>query len=63
MKVFVVQHHHDAERCPAKDPQMAQMLLKHLSASNAKNCGLTIQAEAAIDNAHTLYMIIGGPDR
>ncbi|HKV45302.1 MAG TPA: sulfite oxidase [bacterium] len=39
------------------------MLLKHLSASNAKNYGLIIQAEAVINNAHTLYMIVGGPDR
>jgi|SRR5579864_440856 len=63
MSVFVVKHRHDAEHCPAKDPQMAQMLLKHLSASNAKSYGLIIQAEAVIDNAHTLYMIVGGPDR
>ncbi len=63
MSLFVVQHRHDAERCPARDPQMAPMLLKHLSPANAKSYGLTIHAEAVINNAHTLYMIVDGRDR
>lgn len=63
MSLFVVQHRHDAERCPAKDPQKAPMLLKHLAPGNAKSYDLNIQAEAVINNAHTLYMIVEAKDR
>ncbi len=63
MSLFVVQHRHEADRCPARDPRMAQMLLKHLSPQNTKSYGLTIHAEAVVNNAHTLFMIVDGPDR
>jgi len=42
---------------------MAHMLLKHLSPQNTKGYGLTIRAEAVVDNTHTLFMIVDGPDR
>jgi hypothetical protein len=61
--MFVVQHRHEADRCPARDPRMAQMLLTHLSPQNTKRYGLTIHAEAVVDNAHALFMIVDGPDR
>ena len=63
MGLFVVQHKHPAERCPARDPRMGAMLLQHLSPANAKKHGLTIHGEAVVNNAHTLYMIIDGPNR
>jgi len=63
MSLFVVQHRHAPDRCPARDPKMAQMLLKHLSSQNTKSYGLTIRAEAVVNNAHTFYMIVDGPDR
>jgi hypothetical protein len=63
MSLFVVQHRHPAERCPARDPGMAAMLLQHLSPSSAKRHGLTIHGEAVVDNAHALYMIVDAPDQ
>ena len=63
MSLFVVQHRHPADRCPAQDRQMAPMLLKHLSTENARSYGLTVHAEAVVNNAHTLYMIVDGPDQ
>jgi hypothetical protein len=63
MSLFVVQHHHEADRCPARDPRMAQMLLKHLSPQNSESYGRTICAEAVVNNAHTLFMIVDEPDR
>jgi hypothetical protein len=63
MSLFVVQHRHEADRCPARDPRMAQMLLTHLSPQNAESFGLTIHAEAVVNNAHTFFMIVDGPDR
>jgi hypothetical protein len=63
MSLFVVQHHHDAARCPAQDPQMGKMLLQHLSAGNARSQGISIQGEAVVDNAHQLVLILDAPDR
>jgi hypothetical protein len=62
MALFVVRHQHPAERCPANDPQMGQMLLDHLAPEHAARQGLTIHGEAVVNNAHTLYMIVEGPD-
>ena len=63
MSLFVVQHRHEADRCPARDPRMAQMLLKHLSPQSTTSYGLTIHAEAVVNSAHTLFMIVDGADR
>jgi hypothetical protein len=63
MSLFVTRHQHPAERCPAADPEMGSMLLRHVSADNAATYGITIQGEAVINDAHTLYMIVEAPDR
>jgi hypothetical protein len=63
MSLFVVQHQHAAERCPAGDPQMAPMLLKHLSAENTRQHGITIQGEAVVNDAHALYLIADAPSQ
>jgi hypothetical protein len=39
------------------------MLLLHLSTQNSESFDLTIRAEAVVNNAHTLFMIVDGPDR
>jgi uncharacterized protein with GYD domain len=59
--LFVVQHRHEADRCPARNPQAGQMLLQHLSSS--KSFGITIHGEAVVNGAHTLYLIVDAPDR
>lgn len=61
MALFVVRHQHPADRCPASDPRMAPMLLQILSAENAAQHGVTIQGEAVVDGAHTLYLIVDAP--
>jgi hypothetical protein len=58
MALFVARHQHAADQCPAADPQMGPMLLGHLSAENASAHGVTIDAEAVVNDAHTLYMIV-----
>jgi hypothetical protein len=65
MALFVALHQHQADRCPAADPQMGSMLLRHLSAESASGHGVTIQAEAVVNDAHTLYLIVeaDSPDR
>ena len=63
MALFVARHQHQADRCPAADPQMGPVLLQHLSPENASGHGVTIQAEAVVNDAHTLYLIIEADNR
>ncbi len=63
MALFVVRHQHAAERCPARDPQMGQMLLAHLSQDNAQRYGIRIHGEAVIEGQHTLYLIAEADDK
>src|SRR6266508_4293180 len=58
MSLFVVQHQHPAEHCPARNREMAPMLLAHLAPDNAQRFGLTIRGEAVVDGAHTLVLIV-----
>lgn len=58
MSLFVVRHQHDANTCPAKDPAMGAMLLKHLSPLNARKFGVKIQGDGVVDGKHTLFMIL-----
>ena len=58
MSLFVVRHEHSADSCPAGDPQMGPMLLKHVSQQNASQFGVTVHGEAVLDGAHTFYLIL-----
>ena len=62
MSLFVIQHKHRAEMCPARDPKMGSMLLEHLSPANAKTFGVTIRGDAVVEGAHTLYVIADAAD-
>ncbi len=62
MPLFIVRHQHEAERCPATDPYMGAMLLNYLSRPNVRQQGITIQGEAVVQGAHTLYMIVESSD-
>ena len=59
--MFVVQHQHPADQCPARDPEMGPMLLRFLSDDTAAQHGVTVQSKAVVDNAHTLYLIVDAP--
>lgn len=63
MSLFVVKHQHPADRCPATNREMAPMLRQHLSPDNAQRYGLTIQGEAIVNNAHTLYLIVDASEQ
>lgn len=58
MSLYYVRHQHTDETCPARDPEMGQMLLEHLSPQNARKHGIQIQSDAVIDGQHTLVMIL-----
>ncbi len=63
MSLYFVKHQHTAETCPAKNPEMGQMLLNHLSRMNARKYGVDLQGEAVLDGQHTLMLIMQAKDK
>jgi ribosomal protein L7Ae-like RNA K-turn-binding protein len=63
MSLYFVRHQHAAETCPAKDPQMGQMLLQHLTKENARKFGVDLLGDAVLDGQHTLVLIAESEDR
>ncbi len=61
MSLFVVQHTHSADGCPAADQEMAPMLLKVLA--SAPQSGVEILAEAVVDGQHELNLIVSAQDQ
>lgn len=60
MPLFVTEHTHPAERCPAGNPQMASGLLALIE--NAGQAGITIHGDAVTDHQHHLYVIAEAPN-
>jgi len=58
MALFLTEHRHEAERCPAGNPQMAGALLALIG--NAAEGGLKVHAEAVTRGQHHLYVIVEG---
>ena len=63
MALYFVRHQHTPETCPAKNPEMGQMLLSHLSRMNARKFGVDLQGEAVLDGQHTLALIMEAKDK
>jgi len=57
MSLYFVRHQHAAEACPAKNSQMGQMLLDHLTKGNARKFGVDLLADAVLDGQHALVLI------
>ncbi len=63
MSLYFVRHQHSAETCPAKDPQMGQMLLQHLTKTTARKFGVDLLGDAVLDGQHTLVLIAEAEDK
>lgn len=63
MALYFVRHQHAPDHCPAKNPEMGQMLLQHLSKSNARKFGLDLHGDAVLDGQHTLVLIAEAEDK
>jgi Protein of unknown function (DUF3303) len=62
MPLFVAEHRHPPDHCPAGNPQMAPFLLQILSPANAAKAGLTLHGDAVARGQHHLYVILEAPD-
>ena len=60
MSLFVVQHRHEPAACPAGNAEVAPQLLQLLG--SAPQRGISILAEAVVDGAHELDLIVDAPD-
>ncbi|HET7035369.1 MAG TPA: hypothetical protein VFI42_06780, partial [Thermomicrobiaceae bacterium] len=60
--LFVVEHQHPPERCPAA-AEWGGMLLAHLSAATAARYGVAIQAEAIVAQPHRIILILEAAER
>jgi uncharacterized protein with GYD domain len=63
MSLFVVQHKHAAETCPAGNPQMGPMLVQHVAPENAEKFGVRVRGDAVVDGQHTFVLILEADDR
>ena len=61
MPLFVAEHTHPAEQCPARNPQMAAGLLAIIH--NAGKAGIRIQGDAVTSQQHHLYLIAEAPNQ
>jgi hypothetical protein len=55
--LFVAQHRHSPDQCPAS-PGSGPLLLHRVSAATAARYGVTIEAEALIDGEHLLLLVV-----
>jgi len=60
MALFVTEHSHPADRCPAADPHRASGLLALIA--NAGRAGLTVRGDAVTAGRHHLYLIVEAAD-
>jgi hypothetical protein len=63
MALYFVRHQHSAETCPAKDPNMGQMLVQHVSKANARKFGVEVLGDAVLDGQHTFVLILEAEDK
>jgi uncharacterized protein DUF3303 len=61
MALFIAEHTHPADRCPAGNPQMAPALLQIVSKGNASKHGIQIHGDAVANGGHHLTLILEGP--
>jgi hypothetical protein len=62
MSLFVAEHKHTGETCPAKVPQMAYGLLQLVDHANARRSGIVIHGDAVANGKHHLYVIVDASD-
>jgi hypothetical protein len=62
MALFVAEHTHPADRCPAENPRLAPALLQVVNKANAAQQGIVIHGDAVANGRHHLTLILEGPN-
>lgn len=61
MALFIAEHTHSAETCPARNPQMAGGLLAIIH--GAGKAGIKVYGDAVATGGHHLYLIVDGENQ
>ncbi len=61
MPLYFVEHHHTAETCPTRQPEMIQMLGKHVTQSTADEYSIHIVADVVHPGEHWMNMVLEAP--
>ncbi|MDP9236791.1 MAG: sulfite oxidase [Chloroflexota bacterium] len=63
MPLYFVEHHHTAAACPTQQPEMLQMLGKHVTQPSADKFGVKIIADVVHPGEHWMNMVLEAPDK
>ncbi len=58
MGLYLVEHHHSAESCPAQNVEMATALAGHVTPDNAAKFGLSVVSDCVVEGEHTLFLLV-----
>ncbi len=58
MGLYLVEHKHTAETCPAKNPDMVRALAGHMTDANAAKFGVKILADWVNEPEHTVILVL-----
>lgn len=58
MALYLIEHHHTAETCPTKDPEMVRALRGHVTAENASSLGVNLLADWVNELEHTVVLVV-----
>jgi hypothetical protein len=58
MPLFLVEHHHTAETCPTRNPDMVRALRAHVTSANAARQGVKLLADWVNEPEHTVLLVL-----
>jgi hypothetical protein len=58
MALYLIEHHHTAETCPTRNPDMVRALRGHVTRENAAMMGVTLLADWVDEAQHTVIFVV-----
>ncbi len=58
MALFLLEHHHRADNCPATNVEVARSLANHVSPANAAQFGVKVLSDCVFEGEHTLLVAV-----
>lgn len=58
MPLFLIDHHHTAETCPTRNPDMVRALRAHVTPESAQRQGLNLLADWANEPEHHVVLVV-----
>lgn len=58
MALFLIEHHHTAETCPTRNPDMVRALRAHVTPENARRQGVNLLADWVNEPEHTVVLVV-----